>query len=121
MENQKRPPLARGRFWFSINTAYGFEPKIFMENPKKTPGKGAFMVLKCAFMVVSGGGICGLFEGGWFCPQSLCRAGWGVGGVRVGGTSLSGGVLGAFLLRGAGWDFSACSREGMGAEYWKPN
>ena len=25
----------------------------------------------------------------------------------VGGASLSGGVLGAFLLRGAGWDFSA--------------
>ena len=38
----------------------------------------------------------------------------------MGGASLSGGLLGAFLLRGAGWDFSACWREGMGADYWKP-
>ena len=33
---------------------------------------------------------------------------WVEGGVGVGGASLSGGVLGAILLRGAGWDFSAC-------------
>ena len=41
----------------------------------------------------------------------LCGGGWGVCGLRVGGgggASLSRGVLGAFLLRGAGWDFCAC-------------
>ena len=47
--------------------------------------------------------------------------GWVEGGVGVGGASLSRGVLGAFLLRGAGWDFSACWREGMGADCWKPH
>ena len=75
------------------------------------------MVLGCAFMVFLGGYSFGLFEGGWFCPLSLllCGGGWGVcvcvcvcvcvgveGGVGVVGASLSGGVLGAFLLRGAG-------------------
>ena len=84
MENHKRPSLQRGRLWF-----WGVR----------------LWFLGCYSF--------GLFEGGWFCPLSLAVWGWlgcvGVeGGVGVGGASLSGGVLGAFLLRGAGWDFSAC-------------
>ena len=80
------------------------------------------MVLGCAFMVFSGVIILVyLREVGFALSLSLslflllCGGGWGVcvcvwleGGVGVGGASFSGGVLGAFLLRGAGWDFSAC-------------
>ena len=59
-----------------------------------------------------------LREVGFALSLLLCGGGWGVwglrGGVGVGGASLSVGVLGAFLLRGVGWDFSACWREGMG-------
>ena len=72
------------------------------------------MVLGCAFMVFSGAMVLVyLREVGFALSLMLCGGGWGVCGLRVGGVggaSLSGGggVLGAFLLRGAGWDFSAC-------------
>ena len=89
------------------------------------------MVLGCAFMAFSGVivlvDLIDLREVGFALSLSLllCGGGWGVwglrGGVGVGGASLSVGVLGAFLLRGVGWDFSACWREGMGADYWKPH
>ena len=71
------------------------------------------MVLGCAFMVFSGVIVLvDLREVGFALSLLLCGGGWGVwglrGGVGVGGASLSVGVLGAFLLRGVGWDFSAC-------------
>ena len=38
-----------------------------MKNHKRPlSGKGAFMVLGCAFMLLWGGYSFGLFEGGWF-------------------------------------------------------
>ena len=69
------------------------------------------MVLGCAFMVFSGVIVLvDLREVGF--ALSLVVWGWlgcvGVEGWGGGGASLSVGVLGAFLLRGVGWDFSAC-------------
>ena len=68
------------------------------------------MVLGCAFMVFSGVIVLvDLREVGFALSLLLCGGGWSVGGlrggVRVGGASLSVGVL---VLRGVGWDFSAC-------------
>ena len=71
------------------------------------------MVLGCAFMVFTGVIVLVVLrEVGFALSLLLCGGGWGVwglrGGVGVGGASLSVGVLGAVLLRGVGWDFSAC-------------
>ena len=93
-----------------------------------------------AFMVFCGAVVSGFLGGGlWFswvgelvlvCWREVgfstlpLWGGWlecGRGRGEVGGwaASLSVGVSGAFLLRGARWDVFACWREVVGADYWK--
>ena len=78
MENHKRP-LARGGYGFGV-CVYGFVGVIVLVYLREV------------------GFALSLWLWWWWLG-----CGWVEGGVGVGG-----GLLGAFLLRGAGWDFSAC-------------
>ena len=79
MENHKHPSLERGRLWFWGVHLWFSGGVIVLVNLREV------------------GLALSLAVWGWL------GCGWVEGGVGVGGASLSRGVLGAFLLRGAGW------------------